>query len=47
MNIETIKIFDEEGNVVEEIVVKDVLKDEDKLVFIDGKLYVLHGDNKE
>lgn len=47
MNIETIKIFDEEGNVVEEIVVKDVLKDGDKLVFIDGKLYVLHGGNKE
>lgn len=47
MNIETIKIFDEEGNVIEEIVVKDVLKDGDKLVFIDGKLCVLHGDNKE
>ena len=45
--METIKIFDEEGNVVEEIVVKDVLKDGDKLVFIDGKLYVLHGGNKE
>ena len=47
MNIETIKIFDEEGNVIEEIVVKDVLKDGDKLVFIDGKLCVLHGDSKE
>ena len=47
MNIETVKIFDEEGNVIEEIVVKDVLKDGDKLVFIDGKLYVLHGDSKE
>lgn len=47
MNIETVKIFDEEGNVIEEIVVKDVLKDGDKLVFIDGKLYVLHGGNKE
>ena len=45
--MEIIKIFDEEGNVVEEIVVKDVLKDGDKLVFIDGKLYVLHGGNKE
>lgn len=47
MNIETVKIFDEEGNVIEEIIVKDVLKDGDKLVFIDGKLYVLHGGNKE
>lgn len=47
MNIETVKIFDEEGNIIEEIVVEDVLKDGDKLVFIDGKLYVLHGDNKE
>lgn len=47
MNIETVKIFDEEGNVIEEIVVKDVLKDGDKLVFIDGKLCVLHDNNKE
>ncbi len=45
--MEIVKIFDEEGNVIEEIMVKDVLKDGDKLVFIDGKLYVLHGGNKE
>lgn len=42
-----VKIFDEEGNVIKEITVKDVLKDKDKLVFIDGKLYVLHGDSEE
>lgn len=45
--METVKIFDEEGNVIEEIVVKDVLKNGDKLIFIDDKLYVLHGYNNE
>ena len=45
--METVKIFDKEGNVIEEIMVKDVLKDGDKLVFIDGKLCVLHDNNTE